>query len=46
MTKEICHTSDKFKAQSGKQRETVPVKYMVSPLMADILSEGRSYKAF
>jgi murein DD-endopeptidase MepM/ murein hydrolase activator NlpD len=35
-----------FKAQSGKQRETFPIKYRVTPLMADILSEGRSYKAF
>ncbi len=35
-----------FRAQSGKQRETFPIKYRVTPLMADILSEGRSYKAF
>jgi murein DD-endopeptidase MepM/ murein hydrolase activator NlpD len=35
-----------FKAQSGKQRETVPIKYRVSPLLADVLSEGRSYRAF
>jgi murein DD-endopeptidase MepM/ murein hydrolase activator NlpD len=35
-----------FKAQSGKQRETVPIKYRVTPLLADILSEGRSYRAF
>jgi murein DD-endopeptidase MepM/ murein hydrolase activator NlpD len=35
-----------FRAQSGKQRETVPIKYRVAPLMADILSEGRSYRAF
>lgn len=35
-----------FKAQSGKQRETVPIKYRVAPLMADILSEGHSYRAF
>ena len=35
-----------FKAQSGKQRETFSIKYRVTPLMADILSEGRSYKAF
>ncbi|HTG45555.1 MAG TPA: M23 family metallopeptidase [Verrucomicrobiae bacterium] len=35
-----------FRAQSGKQRETLPIKYKVSPLLADILSEGRSYRAF
>jgi murein DD-endopeptidase MepM/ murein hydrolase activator NlpD len=35
-----------FRAQSGKQRETFPIKYRVTPLMADILSEGRSYRAF
>jgi len=35
-----------FKAESGKQRETFPIKYKVSPLLADVLSEGHSYKAF
>jgi murein DD-endopeptidase MepM/ murein hydrolase activator NlpD len=35
-----------FKAKSGKQRETVPIRYRVAPLLADVLSEGRSYRAF
>ncbi len=35
-----------FKAQSGKQRETIPVKFRTTPLMAEVLSEGRAYKAF
>jgi murein DD-endopeptidase MepM/ murein hydrolase activator NlpD len=35
-----------FKAQSGKQRQTVPIKYRVNALLAEVLSEGRSYKAF
>jgi murein DD-endopeptidase MepM/ murein hydrolase activator NlpD len=35
-----------FKAQSGKQRQTVPVKYQTAPLLADVLVEGHSYKAF
>lgn len=35
-----------FKAQTGKQRETVPVKFRTTPQAAEILSEGRSYKAF
>jgi len=35
-----------FRAHSGKERETFPIKYRLSPLMADILSEGRTYKAF
>lgn len=35
-----------FKAQSGKQRETVPIKYRTTPLMAEVLAEGRSYQAF
>ncbi len=35
-----------FRAQSGKQRETFPIKYRVAPLLADVLSEGRSYRAF
>jgi murein DD-endopeptidase MepM/ murein hydrolase activator NlpD len=35
-----------FKAQTGKQRETIPVKFRTTPLMAEVLSEGRSYKAF
>lgn len=35
-----------FKAQSGKQRETVPIKYRTTQMLAEVLSEGRSYKAF
>jgi murein DD-endopeptidase MepM/ murein hydrolase activator NlpD len=35
-----------FKAQTGKQRETIPVKFRTTPLMADVLLEGRSYRAF
>ena len=35
-----------FKAESGKQRETVAIKYRTKPLLAEILSEGRSYTAF
>ena len=35
-----------FKAESGKQRETIPVKFRTTPLMAEVLYEGRSYKAF
>jgi murein DD-endopeptidase MepM/ murein hydrolase activator NlpD len=35
-----------FKAQTGKQRETIPVKFRTTPLMAEVLYEGRSYKAF
>jgi len=35
-----------FKAQSGKQRETIPVKFRTTPLMAEVLSEGQAYKAF
>ena len=35
-----------FKAQSGKQRETVPIKYRTAPLLAEVLAEGRSYRAF
>ena len=35
-----------FKAQNGKQRETVPIKYRTKPLLAEVLSEGRSYTAF
>jgi murein DD-endopeptidase MepM/ murein hydrolase activator NlpD len=35
-----------FKAQNGKQRETVPIKYRTTPVVAEVLSEGRSYKAF
>ena len=35
-----------FKAQSGKQRETIPVKFRTTPLLAEVLSEGRAYKAF
>ena len=35
-----------FKAESGKQRETIPVKFRTTPLMAEVLFEGRSYRAF
>ena len=35
-----------FRAQSGKQRETVPIKYRTAPLLAEVLAEGRSYRAF
>lgn len=35
-----------FRAQSGKQRETLPIKYRTTPVLAEVLSEGRSYKAF
>ncbi|MGN6385557.1 MAG: M23 family metallopeptidase [Verrucomicrobiota bacterium] len=35
-----------FKAESGKQRETVPIKYHTTPLLAEVLAEGHSYKAF
>lgn len=35
-----------FKAKNGKQRETVPIKYRTTPLMAEVLAEGRSYQAF
>ena len=35
-----------FKAQTGKQRETLPVKFRTTPLLAEVLFEGRSYKAF
>jgi murein DD-endopeptidase MepM/ murein hydrolase activator NlpD len=35
-----------FKAQSGKQRQTVSIKYRTNGLLAEVLSEGRSYKAF
>jgi murein DD-endopeptidase MepM/ murein hydrolase activator NlpD len=35
-----------FKAQTGKQRETIPVKFRTAPLLAEVLYEGRSYKAF
>ena len=35
-----------FKAQSGKERETIPIKFKVAPLIADVLLEGRSYAAF
>lgn len=35
-----------FKAQTGKQRETIPVKFRTAPLMAEVLYEGRSYRAF
>ncbi len=34
-----------FKASTGKERETVPVKYRTDRLMAEVLSEGKSYKA-
>lgn len=35
-----------FKAQNGKQRQTVPIKYRTTPLLAEVLAEGRSYQAF
>ena len=35
-----------FKARNGKQRETVSIKYKTTPVMAEVLSEGRSYRAF
>lgn len=35
-----------FKAANGKQRETVSVKYRTNPTMAEMLAEGRSYRAF
>jgi murein DD-endopeptidase MepM/ murein hydrolase activator NlpD len=35
-----------FKAQSGKQRETLPIKYHTTPMLAEVLSEGHSYRAF
>lgn len=35
-----------FKARTGKLRETVPVKFRTTPLLAEVLSEGQSYKAF
>jgi len=35
-----------FKAQSGKQRETVPIKYHTTPVLAEVLSEGHNYRAF
>ncbi len=35
-----------FRAQTGKSRETIPVKFRTTPLLAEVLSEGRSYKAF
>jgi murein DD-endopeptidase MepM/ murein hydrolase activator NlpD len=35
-----------FKASSGKQRQTVPIKYKTAPLLAEVLSEGKAYKAF
>lgn len=35
-----------FKAKSGKQRETIPVKFRTNELLAEVLAEGRSYTAF
>lgn len=35
-----------FKAQTGKQRETIPVKFRTTPLLAEVLYEGRTYRAF
>jgi murein DD-endopeptidase MepM/ murein hydrolase activator NlpD len=35
-----------FRAASGKQRETIAIKYHTNPTMAELLAEGRSYKAF
>lgn len=35
-----------FKAESGKQRETFPIKYRTARVVAEVLAEGRSYRAF
>jgi murein DD-endopeptidase MepM/ murein hydrolase activator NlpD len=35
-----------FKASSGKQRETIPIKYYTDRVLAEVLSEGKTYKAF
>lgn len=35
-----------FKAQTGKQRETIPVKFRTNPQVSEILAEGRAYRAF
>lgn len=35
-----------FRAESGKQRETIAIKYHTNPSVAELLAEGRSYKAF
>jgi murein DD-endopeptidase MepM/ murein hydrolase activator NlpD len=35
-----------FKAANGKQRQTIAVKYKTTPAMAEVLSEGKSYRAF
>ncbi|MGV3774427.1 MAG: M23 family metallopeptidase [Verrucomicrobiales bacterium] len=35
-----------FKAENGKQRQTIPIKYKTTPLLAEVLSEGKSYQAF
>jgi murein DD-endopeptidase MepM/ murein hydrolase activator NlpD len=35
-----------FKAESGKQRQTIAIKYKTTPLLAEVLSEGKSYRAF
>lgn len=35
-----------FKAESGKQRETFAVKYRTNRVVAEVLAEGRSYRAF
>jgi murein DD-endopeptidase MepM/ murein hydrolase activator NlpD len=35
-----------FKAMNGKQRETFPIKYRTTPVLAEVLSEGHSYRAF
>jgi murein DD-endopeptidase MepM/ murein hydrolase activator NlpD len=35
-----------FKAANGKQRQTIPVKYRTTPAIAEVLTEGRVYRAF
>jgi murein DD-endopeptidase MepM/ murein hydrolase activator NlpD len=35
-----------FKAHSGKQRETIPVKFRTTPLLAEAPVEGHAYRAF
>lgn len=35
-----------FRASTGKQRQTIPIKYHTDSLAAEVLSEGKTYKAF
>lgn len=35
-----------FKALSGRQRETFPVRFRIAPLLAVVLAEGKSYLAY